>query len=155
MISQARSISSLRMNSAASPCDGVLQQPFVRFRNRLVAVGVAVMKLQVRRLQLHAVVVGHLALEVQVNALVRLDADRQPIALQRRAGRQREHQVRRTAELNDDLAEPLRQRLAGAQEERHALPAPVVDVQLHGGERRRARVGGDALLAAIAGVLAA
>ena len=34
MISQARSISSLRMNRRASPCDRVQQQPLVRLRDR-------------------------------------------------------------------------------------------------------------------------
>ena len=79
---------------------------------------------------------------------------RQPVALQRRARRQRKHQVRRAAELDDDLAAPLFQRLAGAQIKRHALPAPVLDEQLDDGVGRRARVGRHALLGAVAGVLA-
>ena len=100
-------------------------------------------------------VVWHLALEIDVDALIGLNAHRQTVALQRRARRQGEHQMRRTTKLNDHLAESLIQRLSGAQKEWYAVPAPVIDGQLDGGKCRRARVGGHASLAAIAGVLAA
>ena len=45
-------------------------------------------------------------------------------------GRAAEHREGRLLELDRDLARLRLQRLAGAQIERHARPAPVVDVQL-------------------------
>ncbi len=58
----------------------------------------------------------------------------------------REHHVRRAAELDDDLRRAARHRLAAAQVERHALPAPVVDLQFQHGERGGAAVRRDARL---------
>src|SRR4029450_10189818 len=59
--------------------------------------------------------------------------------------------------LEDDahLARLGRHALAGADEEGHAAPAPVVDLQLDRGEGLRGRVGGDVLDIEEALVLAA
>ena len=54
---------------------------------------------------------------------------------------------RRALQRHHHLGRGDRQALAGADEERHAVPAPRVDVQPHRGERLDRRVGRDALLA--------
>ena len=72
-----------------------------------------------------------LGAEAQGHALVGLDVQDQIVrrqALDRRVAEQRE---RRLLELDGDLGAPLGKRLAGAQIERHAGPAPIVDHQLH------------------------
>ena len=58
--------------------------------------------------------------------------------------------MRRAAEADRDLAHALRQPLAGAQIERHAGPAPVVDLEPHGDVGLRRRVGLDALFLPVA-----
>ena len=68
---------------------------------------------------------------------------------------EREHPPRRLLEGDRQQVVVLGQPLAGAQVERHALPAPVVDEGLDGDEGLGVGVGGDALLLAVAGVLAA
>src|SRR5207244_1606227 len=57
------------------------------------------------------------------------------------------------AELDLDLRQSRPHPLAGAQEERHALPTPGVDLELERGKRRRARVAGNTVLLTIAGHL--
>src|SRR4030095_5140333 len=59
------------------------------------------------------------------------------------------------AELDEHLGRARRHALAGADEERHALPPPGVDLQAHGRERLDLRVGGDPGLLSIAAELAA
>ena len=63
-----------------------------------------------------------------------------------RAARPRvgEQQVRHALELDRDLGDALRQPLAGAQVERHAGPAPVVDLQARRDEGLGVGVGRDA-----------
>ena len=63
--------------------DGVLEQPLVGLGDGGVGVGFLVVELHVGRLEKHRLAVGHLALEVDMDALVRLDADRQAVALER------------------------------------------------------------------------
>ena len=62
---------------------------------------------------------------------------------------------RRALEDDPDLGRLDRHRLAGADEERHAGPAPVVDLEPQGDEGLGLRVGRDALDLAVAAVLAA
>ena len=66
-----------------------------------------------------------------------------------------EHRLRRLAEGDRDDPGPLGHPLAGAQVERHAGPAPVVDEALQRDERLGLGVGRDARLVVVAGVLAA
>ena len=66
-----------------------------------------------------------------------------------------ERSLGRGLEPHQDLGGRLGQALAGPDQERHAGPSPRIDVQPHRGERLDLRVGLDALLPAIADVLAA
>ncbi len=66
-----------------------------------------------------------------------------------------EHRQRRLLERDRDDPGPLGELLAGAQVERHACPAPVVDLDPQRHEGLGVGVVGDLLLAAVAGVLAA
>ena len=63
----------------------------------------------------------------------------------------REGQVGDPLELQGHLGDPLGQPLAGADVDRHAGPAPVVDLELHGHVGLGLAVGVDALLLAVAG----
>ena len=78
----------------------------------------------------------HLRPEAEQDALVGLDADRQEVRLRvgRRPG---EQAMRHLAELDRDLGRPLGHPLAGPQVERHAGPAPVVDLEPSGDEGLR------------------
>ena len=98
--------------------------------------------------------VGGLGLELQVDALVGLDADRQGVGRDVAAGALGEDQVRRAAELDQDLGLLAAEGLPGAQVEGHALPAPVVYVQAQGRVCSGTGVGGDAGLVEVAFVLA-
>src|SRR3954453_7910051 len=60
------------------------------------------------------------------------------------------HQMWRCAEGHRDLGDALLHPLARAEIERHAVPAPVVDVQPNGGIRRRRRARIDVLLLDVA-----
>ena len=66
-------------------------------------------------------------------------------------GRLRQDGVRHRVEIDHDLGHALGQALAGAQEERHAGPAPVVDLGLDGDVGFGAAVGRDARLVQVAG----
>src|SRR5262249_23844102 len=133
--------------------DGVEDESLIRFRYRLLTVSVSVLEVKVGRFELDALAVGHLRLKVNADALVRLDAQRQPVALEHVARRQREHQMWRAVELNDHLAEPRRQPLARTQVERNAAPAPVVNLQAQGHKRRRPRVRLDTRVLQVAVIL--
>ena len=76
-------------------------------------------------------------------------------ALRADARPRREHALGRFAERNGDDPLPLRQPLAGAQEERHAGPAPIVDRAFQRDEGLGIGLGVDAGLGAVAGVLPA
>ena len=76
-------------------------------------------------------------------------------ALRAHPGVGREHALRRLAEGDGDDALSLGETLAGAQIERHARPAPVVDAAFEGDEGFGVRLRADTFLAAIAVVLAA
>ena len=69
------------------------------------------------------------------------------------AAREPEHAQRRLPERERDGLPALGHALAGAQVERHAGPAPVVDLHLERDERLRLRALRDALLVAVALVL--
>src|SRR5262245_10058147 len=94
--------------------------------------------------------------EAERDALVGLDAQGEDGGLEDAAGGffLEEHEGD-GAEVDVDLGQALGELLARAQVERHALPAPAVDHEAHGGEGRGLRVGGDAVLLAVAAVLAA
>jgi Trk-type K+ transport system membrane component len=62
--------------------------------------------------------------------------------------------VGRAAELDDDLGRPTRHGLSAAQVKWHTLPAPVVDMELQGRERRGLTFGGNSLFIVIAVILA-
>src|SRR5690606_22582674 len=76
-----------------------------------------------------------------MDTLVGLDTEGDIVRRQGLAEGPLEQNVRRALKMNDDLGCLLRQRLARAEVKRHSLPAPVVDEQLHGGERCRLRAG--------------
>ena len=71
--------------------------------------------------------------QLQLDALLRLQADHQRVGLGRGAAAG-EDRVRHRAELQVDLGAAARHALAGAQVEGHARPAPVVDVGAQGDE---------------------
>src|SRR5262245_12633132 len=74
---------------------------------------------------------------MQLDPLRRLDLDYQAVGFMLGAAPAGKHHDRRLAELDDDLRRAAAHRLAGADVERDAAPAPVIDVQLDGRERRR------------------
>src|SRR6476469_5705338 len=67
----------------------------------------------------------------------------------------RESDARRALKAEPQLRLGHRETLAGADEERHAGPAPVLDLELERRVRLRGRVGGNAVDRAVAVVLAA
>ena len=91
----------------------------------------------------------HLDLEAQRDAFVRLDPDGEHIGLELSPGRQWEHEVRRLPKLNRDLRRASRHAFAGAQVERHVLPAPIVDHEARDRVGGRARVRCDVRLLAV------
>src|SRR5215831_2431549 len=93
---------------------------------------------------------GPLGGELQRNAFVRLDAQDHPVGIHLVDMRAAEQGVRRLVEADRDLGLALLQVLAGAQVERHARPAPVVDVQLPRHIGLDTRIGRDIGLFAIA-----
>ncbi len=122
------------MREAAA--DHVDQQPLVRFRapfrNRLLQVEV-----QAHRHHVHPAA-RLLREHLQLDRLFRLEPDHEAVAVIARAGRDdRERHVR---ELDHDFRLAALQPLAGAQEERHVRPAPVVDVRAQRDEGFRAAV---------------
>ena len=131
------SISSLRAKSEASPLQRIQQQPLVGIGHGAVAEATRGSGTPCPPSAVSCAASGTLASKLQVDALVGLDAQRQHVGRRTACPAAGEHQVRRALELDDDLAGLCGQRLAGAQVERHALPAPVVDVQL--AARRRWR----------------
>ncbi len=135
MMPQASSTSSAAREQAGVAVQHVQQQPLVGV-GHAPANSVAEAEVQVGQPQLHAGV-GHLGLEVQLDALGRLNLDHQPVGVSQVAAcAPREQHVRRLAELDHDLRRAAGHGLAAAEVERHALPTPVVDVQLE----RRAKV---------------
>src|SRR5581483_3406693 len=94
----------------------------------------------------------YLGAEAQRDALVRLDADREDVRLQRGAVElcRAEEQMRHAPELDSKLGHALRQALAGTQKERYAGPAPVLHLQPQGHVRLGQRGRSHAWLLAIA-----
>jgi len=90
-----------------------------------------------------------------VNAFVGLDAHRDQVGRQFFPWRQVEDRDRRALELHHNLAGLATERLAGAQVEWNAFPAPVIDKQFERRVGRRLRIGGDALSVAVTFVLGA
>nr|ART39972.1 J98 [uncultured bacterium] len=108
-------------------------------------------KVQIERHRLHAhALAGHLDQQEQLHALVRLQADDQPVGFPGR-GRLRQDGVRHGVEIDHDLGHALGQALAGTQEKRHAGPAPVVDLGLDGDVGFGAAFGRNARLVQVAG----
>ena len=73
---------------------------------------------------------GILDHQPELHAFVRLQADDQPVRLRSRRRSSSKIECGIGAEGDDDLGDALGQPLAGAQIERHAGPAPVVDLRL-------------------------
>src|SRR5437773_175648 len=92
---------------------------------------------------------------MELNSLRRLNLDYELVRLVNYPRAFGEHHDRRWTELNHDLRGAAAHRLARAEIERHALPAPVLDVQLDGGESGGLAVGSDALGLAVVVVLSA
>ena len=133
----------------------VVDQPLVGLEHVGLAPGLVERELQAQLVEPHAGP-GPLAVERQRQLRRVGEVERQVVGAVRadaRAGR--EHALRRLAEGDRDDARPLGHLLAGAQVERHARPAPVVDVAAQGDERLGLRVGCNARLVAIADVLPA
>ncbi len=65
------------------------------------------------------------------------------------------HMGRRGPQVDDDLGRGHWKILASPHVERHASPAPRVDLQVHGRERLHLRIGCDTLLLAVAAELPA
>ena len=90
-------------------------------------------QVQCRPLQPHAARARILAHQLELDALVRLQADDEPIG-RYLADAPLEDRVRYAAEFDDDLGRPGRQPLAGADVERHPGPPPSLDLGLDGDE---------------------
>ena len=104
------------------------QQPFVSLGRVSAEFGV-VAEMHAHRAHFQAGA-GNLAVEAQVNAFVRLQAQRDRVGIEVLAALRGEQDVRRGPKLNAHFARAQRQVFAGAQIKRHAGPAPVVDEQL-------------------------
>ena len=87
--------------------------------------------------------------EVQADAFFRLQADHHAVG-DVLAGGVGVQVVRHVAEIDDDLGQAFLHAFAGAQEERHAGPAPVVDLGLDGDEGFGLAAGRNALLLQVA-----
>ena len=134
---------------------GVVDQPLVGLEHRARPAGVAHRELHRQLLQLHARP-GLLAVERQRHLRLVGQVEGEVVgAVVADARARREHRPRRLAERDRDDPGALGQPLAGAQVERHAGPAPVVDVALEGDERLGLGLRLHALDVAVADVLAA
>src|ERR1044072_3614459 len=100
-----------------------MQQDLVR-RGRLAALGG---ELQVRREMLRLALLAPLRLDQDPDAGRRVEPDDDLVGL-RAAALHAEPELRRTAGHEPQLSLRDRQALAGADEERHARPAPVLDL---------------------------
>eukprot|EP00166_Cyanidium_caldarium_P003890 ctg_381.g135 len=129
----------------------VQQQPLVRIRDigRLLPGG-AVEEVQPRLFQTRGQS-GRLAHDAQVDGLVRLHPHHQLVGRQR--ARQSKDAPGHVLEGDAHLRQPLVQCLAGLDQDRHAVPAPVADVDATGGKCGRLAVGGHARLVQIPQIL--
>src|SRR5580692_6756772 len=84
---------------------------------------------------------GLFRLAIQANRFVRLQTDHKTILSR---GPTAERRVRHLPEIDDDLRDTISEAFARAQEERHARPAPVLDLDLERDERLGRAVGGHA-----------
>ncbi len=99
---------------------------------------------------------GQLGEEVGVDGAGVGEVDHEPVpALRARLGVEREDPQRGLAVADRDHLAALGEALAGAKQERHALPAPVVDLAAQRDERLGLRVRRNARLGAVTLVLAA
>ncbi len=90
---------------------------------------------------------GDLGGEAHRDAFLRLHADDEHVG---QRGALSEERVRQGAEVDGDLGGALGHPLAGADVERHAVPAPGADVEAHRREGGRARALGDVLFLLVA-----
>src|SRR5690349_19896683 len=111
----------------------VVNERFVSGVGRQLEIGL-VSKVHADRAQLH-VRSGTLRRELECDALVGLDAQDHPVGIHPLHVCAAEERVRSLMKTNSDLGPPALHPLAGAQIERNAGPAPVVDLQLAGHER--------------------
>src|ERR1700687_1923755 len=109
----------------------------------------AVVEIHIHEAELHDRA-GNFCAEAERDAFVGLDVDDQAIRLQIFNRGVAEENERSATELNDDFGGAPLEALAGAEIERHAGPAPVVNLQLHGDEGFGVGVWRDVGLAAIA-----
>jgi hypothetical protein len=106
--------------------DGLQQQRRVGLE-RLGAELLAIVEVEHGRLNVQAQT-GNLAFKAQADAFVGLHVDDQPVGARSDvAAVDVAEQLRRRLEVDDELGELAPHALARAQEEGHALPAPVVD----------------------------
>ena len=126
----------------------VEQQPLVRLRAGL-GERVAVREVHAHVPDLH-LGAGHLGAEAHRDALVGLDADDQGVLAELLGVGDRERQVRGPLEDHGDLGDPAAEALAGTQVERHARPAPGVDLELDRGVGVGRGGGRDAVLLQVA-----
>ena len=146
----AASTSSRRTNSVRIALERVEQQSLVGDARAAAALGLRQCQFQRHFPQAHALEAGLLAEDLQRDAFLRLQVDHQAV------GRQvglvgREDIVRHGLELDGDVGAPRLQALAGAQVERHARPAPVVDFGAHRDEGLRVAASLGARLLVVAG----
>ena len=130
---------------------GVLEEPLVR----LLALAEDVVEghLEVDRSG-DELVARHLRLEVEHHAVVPAEPEAEVVGVRRGRPGRREQQPGRGVELDDGLGGGDGQVLAGADEPRHARPAPRVDLHPEGDEGLDVGRGVDARLLAVAAVLA-
>ena len=110
---------------------GIEQESFISGRPR-GAKGGFVGKIRIHRKGAH-LIARPLHVERNVDPIVRLDAQRNDVRPQlfvRSAGEER---LRRTLQVNANFRYPARHALAGADEKRHARPAPVIHVEFDRG----------------------
>ena len=133
----------------------VVDQPLVRLEHVALAAGFVQGELQAQLVELHSRP-GSLAVEAQRQLRRVGEVEGEvigPVLADARAGR--EHALRRFAERDRDDARALGHPLAGAEEERHTGPSPVVDLDSQGDERVGLGIVSDTVLVAIADVLPA
>src|SRR5690606_17205926 len=108
--------------------DEVLEQGLVGFGQAAEDVAITEMELLIRQIEAaQARLAGRLHLEPKRETLIRLETDSEHIVAEVAHFLAAEELHGRALEEDGDLRQPLRQPLSGAEQERHALPPPVLD----------------------------
>ena len=151
MIRHVSSTPSCRVKRLRSPTHRGVQQHLVRGRPLAALLG----ELGVQGTASGPARVGAVRVDLEPNARRRIELDDELVGLRPAAVGNVKPEPRRMLEDQPHLGQRGRQELAGADVERHAGPAPVVDVEPEGGVGLGGRVRRDSVDLAVAVVLAA